>query len=251
MSTAIITNGAAMSGTSFTASSTPGFNGDGSGLTNLSSTSITLSNPNYAVITNGSSKLATEQFLATSRGGFGINPTTLNGAVVVSGGVIGNLPYTNANTATTLVERDASGNFSANNVTVTQLTESPNANGQFSIQSAYVSTANATATTLFSLATSSGGTHGTSYYIVAEITLGNNTNGTDTGSYQFQFKAKNLNGTVTVSSIVNQISILDASLTTTSVSVSVSTTNVLVQVTGVAATTIPWCGKFDIVQVNF
>ena len=240
-----------MIGTSFTATEVPGFIGDGSALTNVPSSSIILNNPNYAVITDGTNNLTTEQFLAPVRGGFGLNPTTLSGSVVVTAGVIGSVPVSNINTASSIVQRDASGNFSAGNVTVTTLTETPNPNGLYTLRSAYVATVNTTATPLFTLATTSGGTNGTAYLINAFISLGNVTTGLDTGTFTFQFKAKNIGGTLTLSNIVNQISILDTGLILATVSVATATTNVLIQVTGIAATTIQWCGKFDITQVNF
>lgn len=328
--------------TKFVASGTPGFSGDGSGLTNLPASGITLSNPNFAVITNGSSQLTTEQFLSTVRGGTGVNssaftgvakvaagvwtasqvtssdiasatilgsniasaaitgtniasaaitgsnianstitnanivPATITGASIASAtitstnigvagvsnanlatlstaGLVSNsaTTATNANTASAIVARDASGNFIASNVTVTQLVESPNANGQFTIQSAFVTTANATPTTLLSLATVSAGTHGTSYLITVDISLGDVTGGVNTGSYQFQFKVKNIGGTLTISSLINDITILDGGLTATTVTVTSSSANVLVQVTGIAATSINWIGSFKITQVNF
>src|SRR5436305_1809381 len=106
MSTASINTGANVTAPTYTATSVPGFTGDGSGLTNVPSGSIVLNNPNFAVITNASSHLTTEQFLAPVRGGFGINPTTLSGAVTVTAGVIGNTAFTNLNTANALVQRD-------------------------------------------------------------------------------------------------------------------------------------------------
>ena len=251
MSTNSINTGAAMTAPSYTSTSTPGFTGNGSGLTGLSSTAITLSSPNAAVITNASSQLSTEAQLATTRGGWGINPTTLSGAVVVTAGTIGNQAYGSTNTASTLVLRDGSGNFSAGNVTVTSLISSPNANAQSSTQTAYVSTANATATTLFTLVTASGGTHGTTYFVQGNISLGDVTGGVNTGTYQFQFKVKNIGGTLTLSSIINQITILDGGLTATLISLASSTPNVNVQVTGIASTTINWSGMFFVTQVNF
>jgi len=251
MSSANIVANAPISATSFTSSAVPGFIGDGSGLIDISSTSITLNNANYPVITNSSKNLTTEQYLATSRGGFGINPTTLSGAITVTSGVIGNTTYTNTNTASTIVQRDASGNFIAGNVTVTQLISNPATNGQVSIQSAYVSTTNATATTLFTLGTVSGGPHGSSYLLECEISLADTSGGVNSASYYFIFKVKNIGGTLTLSSIINQVLIYDGTLNTTAVSLSSSSANALVQVTGIASTTINWCGLFKIIQVNF
>jgi hypothetical protein len=362
MSTARIYGGAPYNAPSYTATSTPGFTGDGSGLTNVSATNVTLNNPNYAVITDGSSQLTTEQFLSNVRGGTGadssafsgvakvntgtwsaslitnsdITPATITGASIASATITGSniasgtvtgtnigantitnsnitaatitgasiasatvtgsniasatvtgsniasatitgtniasntIPdsslqtistagkvsnsattATNLNTASAIVARDASGNFSAGNVTTTQLTQLPNANAQSSIQSAFVATSNATATTLFTLATVSAGTHGTTYLINCNVSLGDVTGGVNTGTYQFQFKVKNIGGTLTLSSIISNTTILDGTLTNTAVSVSSSSANALVQVTGIAATTINWSGNFTITQVNF
>jgi hypothetical protein len=251
MSTSSINTGAAVTGPSFTATLTPGFTGDGSSITGIVGNAITLGSANAAVITGATNHLTTEAQLATTRGGWGINPTTLSGAVVVSAGSITTVAFGSTNTASTLVQRDSSGNFSANNITATELISSPNANGQSTIQTSFISTANATATTLFTLVTASAGTHGTTYFVMADISLGDVTGGSNTGSYQFQFKVKNIGGVITLSSIINQITILDGGLTSTSVSLASTTPNVNVQVIGIAATTINWSGMFFVTQVNF
>ncbi len=343
MSTAKIYGGAPYNAPSYTATSTPGFVGDGSGLTNLPASQITLNNPDYAVITNGSSQLTTEQYLSTVRGGTGVNSSaftgvakvnagtwsasavtgsdiasatitgsniaaatiagsnisaaTITGSNIASGTVTGTniaaTTITDANIATnaaiadtklatistagkvansattaatsnapnTIVLRDGTGStnvatlfatlVTAPNVTSSFLVQTPNANAQTTIQSAYVQTTNATATTLFSLATISAGAHGTTYLISCNISLGDVTGGSNTGTYQFQFKVKNLGGTLTLSSIISNTTILDGTLTGTGISVTSSSANALVQVTGIAATTIAWSGTFTITQVNF
>lgn len=333
MSTAIIYGGASYNAPSYTATLSPGFYGDGSGLTNITASQIILDNPNYAVITNASSELTTEQYLSTVRGGTSVDSSSFTGVAKVNSGVwsasevtgsdiatetitgsniasatvtgsniatetitgtniasatvtgsnIANTTITDANiatnagivdtklatissvgkvantattatsanTANAIVSRDSDGNFTASAITTTQITQLPNADAQTTIQSSYVSTTNATPTTLFTLATVSAGSHGTTYLVTCNVSLGDVTGGTNTGTYQFQFKVKNIGGTLTLSTIINNISILDGTLTNTAVSITNSSENALVQVTGIAATTINWSGSYTITQVNF
>ena len=62
---------------------------------------------------------------------------------------------------------------------------------------------------------------------------------------------KNIGGTVTVSSLVGAISILDGALTATVVDTSVSGANVLLRVTGIALTTINWIGRVQVLAQDF
>lgn len=282
MATITLLTGGTCSSTRFISSQVPGFTGDASGLTNIPPSGITLNNPNYAVITNGSSQLTTEQFLLPVRGGTGTDSSGATGvakvaagtwsystivnadvsasaaivdtklATIATAGKVSNSATTasSANTANAVVSRDASGNFSSGNVTTTQLTQVANANSQSSIISAYVSTANATPTTLLSLPTVSGAPHGTTYLVRADISVGDVTGGVSTGTFDFRFKVKNIGGTLTLSAMSNLISILDAGFAP-SVSVSSSGANALVQVTGIAATVVNWAGFFYVTQVNF
>jgi trimeric autotransporter adhesin len=241
------------------------FSGNGASLTSLTGANVNMSNPNQVVITNGSSALTSEAQLATTRGGFGVNPTSglstttsPGNAIVVSGGSLFTVPYGTSNTANTLVQRDASGNIDISTVVQT------NGNGTFTLSSGYIQTTNATATTLFTLATSSTttvGSRGTVYQVRAEISVGQVTGtGGDVNSavYSFYVKASNVDDgtgskTRTVSSILSLESTTDSGigLPATPLSTSFSTDNLLLQVTGVAATTYNWFGNFRITSVTY
>lgn len=144
------------------------------------------------------------------------------------------------------------GNVTASNVTASQIIQVPNAAGQVSTRSAYVSTSSNTPTTIISIATTPGGNNGISYFITSDISLGESTTGGgNTGSYQFQFKAKNLGGTLTISSIMDTTAILDGLLTGTSVSATASSQNILIQVIGLNSIIMHWLGYFVITQVSF
>jgi len=114
-----------------------------------------------------------------------------------------------------------------------------------------ITTTSSTPTILFAIPTSSGGASGTTYTIKSLISLGDATGGANTGSYSFLFKAKNILGTVSVSDFVNVISILDGTLTDTSVSASVSGSNIRINVEGLTSTTINWIGKIEIISQEF
>lgn len=268
----ISTNGYSTSGTANTFALRDGsgnltanaFSGNGASLTNLTGSNVSLSSPNQVVITDGSDALTSEAQLATTRGGFGVNPTSglsstssTGSAIVVSGGSLFTVPYGTSNTANTLVQRDASGNIDISTIVQT------NSNGTFTLYSGYVQTTNATATTLFTLATSSSttvGSRGTVYLITAEVSVGQVTGtGGDANSavYTFYLKASNVyNGTTnvyTVSPILSLSSTVDSgiTLTATPFSTSYATANLLIQVTGVASTTYNWFGSFRVSSVIY
>lgn len=147
---------------------------------------------------------------------------------------------TSNSTPLSIVSRDVNGDFTSRNITVTKLIQSPNANAQSSISSAYVSTADSNTTTLFTLATASNGVHGTTYLIVADIVLGDVSGGINSGFYKFKFRVKNTGGNVTVSPILHNITDLDDNLSLTNVNINTSSNNVLVDVTGLPARDIYW-----------
>ncbi len=276
MSTVSVVTGGAHSATSYT--------GSGAGLTNIPVSALAGSTPNNVVITNGSGGLTTASTLSTTLGGTGQNFSGVTGPSIVtitSGAAAATLAYSASATASTIVQRDGSANIvgaggTFSSVTTPSiatssgnLTLSPNsgttslgtgtlafapsavAGGAVTMTSANVQTTNATATTLYSFTSASGGTHGTSYYFQCAITLADTTGGVNTGSYSFNFKAKNIGGTVTISGLASTESVLDSGLSTTSVSVTASSANIQIQVTGIASTTINWCGQFRISAQNF
>lgn len=313
-STAEINTSAAVTAPSFTATSTPGFTGNGSGLTGINPGNISLPDDNYVVITSATGSLTTEQYLSPSRGGTGVDSSAFNGVAVINDGSWSAEQYlspvnggtgvnssafngvakvnagvwsassivdadisptanisdtklaiiatpgqvansattaTSSNVANAIVARDSNGNIVVNDITASEVIVTSGAIGQSSIQSGSFTTSNANVSNIFSLITSSGGIHGTNYLIYCNISLGNSTEGQDTGIYQFVVKAKNVGGTVTVSSPINIVSILDNTLSGTTVSTVIVATTVHIQITGLAATAIQWFGQFTVVQVNF
>lgn len=266
----------------FIATSTPGFIGDGSALTNLSINQFSFNNSNCPIITDDSGKITTEKYLSASRGGIGIDSSVLSGIAKIDNGnwsaaqINNNDIAANANisddkiaiistvgkvlnSATTanndnipnaIVCRDTNGDFSTRNITVTKLIQKPDNNAQTSILSAYVSTSNATTTTLLAFDTYTNSTNGSCYLFDCNIIF-SEANGNSNGFYKFHFKAKNVAGNITVSSISYQIHEIDDELEPTWINISANMNNILVQVTGKASTEIHWSGTFTVTQVNF
>jgi hypothetical protein len=236
------------------------------------------------VVNNGSGVMTSEAQLAVSRGGTGQNFSAigvgLNVVTVTSGVFAASTVATTAATASTIVLRDGSGNIAVNGLTLTTLTVgtittasgdltiNPVGDVQFGTNALLfapttvvggsalqthvnVQTTNATPTTLYTLATTSGGASGTTYHVRFEVALASVTGGSDTGTVSAQFKVKNIGGTVTVSTLVGAISILDGALTATAVDTSVSGANVLLRVTGIALTTINWIGRVQVLAQDF
>lgn len=320
------------------------FVGDGSALTGITRSSLGNGTPDYVVINSGTGSMSEEQFLATTRGGFGLSTAAFTGVGKVAAGVwsastivnadvsaaaaiarsklasgtadhvlindgsgvmsseavlnvsrggtgqdfsgVGAGPfvvtassgvlaasvgYGSATAANTIIQRDASQNFVANQATLAtiastaNLTLSPSggfvdfgtstargtpttiAGGQSTIVTVNVSTANATATTLYTLATATA----TSYAVSVILSLADTTGAANAGSYTFSYRSKNLAGTVTNSSVLSQSKSVDGTLSGTSVSLTTSGTNSLLQVTGLAATTIKWCAQIIVAQQAF
>src|SRR5882762_3823602 len=63
------------------------FIGIGSGLTGITRSGLSTGTANYVVINNGSGVMSEEQFLATSRGGFGLSTAAFTGVGKVAAGV--------------------------------------------------------------------------------------------------------------------------------------------------------------------
>jgi len=231
---------------------------------------------NHVVINTAGGALSSEAQLSTARGGLGADfSATGAGPFIVtasSGAFTATLQYGTASVANTIVQRDGSGNVALGAVTATSvqtptitstgnITLTPTtgvvlfgtsvinqvptgiAGSAINSYSASVQTTNATATTLFGLAT----TTGNSYYAFVNISAANTTSTTDTASYQYHVKFKNIGGTLTAS-LFNLITAADTSLTSATVTAVVSGTTLNFTVTGIAATTIKWCGSFDIVS---
>jgi hypothetical protein len=120
--------------------------------------------------------------------------------------------------------------------------------GTFSAGTFTVQTVGAITATLASIPTVSGPA-GTGYSVSANVALGSAP--TDSGMFIIHCRGKNVGGVVTTQPmIMNGIS-LDIGINTATVSVIPSGANILVQVQGVAAKTINWCGRIEIVSQTF
>ena len=135
-----------------------------------------------------------------------------------------------------LVIGSATGNINMSGKTLTNvggIVTNPNYTQIFGS----VTTANASSTQLISIPT----TTGTSYLLQTTITASNTTSTTDSATFIISIKAtNNLAGSLSITSPFNTITSVDASLSTCTVAYAVSGINILINVTGVAATTIKW-----------
>jgi hypothetical protein len=250
--------GGTIDGTTITASVQ--FVGNGSGLTNLPAGSITLGSPNVPVITNGSSQLTTEATLAAVRGGTGSNSSAATGIAHVTAGAwtysgiasadlaIGfsvtnaQTTATSANTASTIVARDGSGNFAAGAVTTTSLVQNASnvsPTGVATTRVANVQTTNATPTAILSITT----TNNSVYAAIVTLALFDTTDASNnTGVISYLLKAAtNGSGTVTIATLANYTTILDANVSTVSATATTSgANNLTLNVVGVVAKNINW-----------
>lgn len=267
--------GSNMTAPTFNALTTPGgFIGDG--------TKITLNNPTYVVITNSSNQLTTSQYLPPTMGGFGLNPTSATGVIASNGTSLVYVPYSNLATAGTLTLRDGSGGITATTITASTQITTPtltastqittpiltisnyistpsivlpiNSMSNIYLLGSYMQTTNANTVilaTINTVSTATVGQKGTTYLITCEISLGDSTAELNTGSYVFSFKAKNINGTTTVSQPLNTESMLDGALIGTLFTITTSGTNILINVIGLSGVTINWSGCYRIIATVF
>lgn len=259
-------------------------NADVSAVAAIARSKLASGTASHVIINDGSGVLSSEAQLAVSRGGTGQDFSAVTGpvvATVTSGVFAATLTYATANTNNALVQRDGSGNVNASTGTFTSvvtptvstssgnLTISPNtgitsfgtgsiqfvpatiAGGRFLITTANIQTTNATTTTLTALSTPSSGTNGTNYHVRAFISLGDATGASATATYLFSFKVKNIGGTLTATNLVNRESIVDNALNATAVSVTTGINVTNIRVTGIAATNINWCGRFQLTSQDF
>jgi trimeric autotransporter adhesin len=253
--------GGALTATAITAST--GFIGDGSQLTNLPT--VTLGAANAVVITNGSSQLTTETTLSPVRGGTGGNSSAATGIPHVTAGTwsysgitssdlaVGftvtnaQTTATSANTASAIVARDGSGNFSAGAITSTSLVQTATTvtpNGTTTARSANVQTTNSTATAIVSLTT----TNSSVFAMRVIIACINTTDAApNTGMISYLVKAAtSAGGAVTISGLANYSAILDTNVSAvTSTVTSSGSNNLTVNVTGIAAKTIDWLARVE------
>lgn len=245
------------------------FTGSGAGLTNIPASSISsLGASNAAVITSGGGALTTEAHLANVRGGTGTDSSGSTGIPHVSSGTwtysgiasadlaVGfsvtnaQTTATSSNTASTIVSRDASGNFAAGNVTTTKLTQNATTvspNGSWVHQVANVQTTNNSATSILSLTTVNSSVLVVRVLLSAtdESDVSNNT-----GALSYIVKGTtNGSGSLTISSLAGLLSILDSNVSNISSTVTSSgANNLTINVVGVSSKTIDWFIEADVIS---
>lgn len=185
-----------------------------------------------------------------------------------------NLTYGTSAVANSLVQRDGTGVVALTSISVTtisapgDITFSPvggdilfettithwsaSADADSYRQVATVNTADAVATTLLGIATTSG-TAGRAYTLRALITCGS-TSTSETASFSFLLKFKNILTTLTQSGLQQLSSAIDNALGVpqpVSVSVAVASQTLNIQVTGKGTQAIKWSGVFDIASQAF
>ncbi len=251
----------------FTASSSPGFDGDGSTVTNLSplNVNMTAGTVGYVVYSNGTSGLATEQRLSTTRGGLGVDVSTLTGALISTAGVITAQTVASANTAGAIVARDGSGQSSFSTLVAPTLTQTqgsgsvsswPSVAKSQTVGSAVASavdllgavqTTNATATSLVSYTLP-----GTNCVATVKVTVAASTAAAANSlSETYTYRLANVGGVVSgVASKLNNVRSVTAGLAAATTALTTSAGGVItLQVTGIAATTISWACTFDVVSI--
>lgn len=193
---------------------------------------------------------------------------------IVSGTFSATVIYATAATNNAIVQRDGSGGAtvtslasptitSAANITLTPssgnvilgtavLQQNPTgiSGSTTFVATASVATTNATPTTIYSLATTAG-TNGVTVGIRGDISCGIAAAAGGTGYYSFLVKGKNTAGTMSSSSIAQLISINDSPLIAAAISTTVAGATINIQVTGVAATNINWCGRFIVTSQTY
>jgi len=193
---------------------------------------------------------------------------------IVSGVFSATVTYSSAATPNAVVQRDGSGNTAVNSLATPTITSTANitltpATGNVILGTAVlqqnptgisgsstfsatasVATTNATATTIYSLATTAG-TNGCVVGIRGLISCGVAAASGATAYYAFLVKGKNTAGTMTASAIAQSTAIVDSPLSATAISATVTGATINIQVTGVASTNINWCGRFLVTSQTY
>lgn len=261
MTTIDLDVGGSLTATTITASVQ--FNGSGAGLTSIPLSSLATLPANNVVITNGSGVLTSTATVSPLLGGTGQNFSGIGAGpfipTISSGVFSATLTYAQTAVANALVQMGAAGAITVGTVntsaiattgslTVTssgggnlnlgtvplRLTPATIAGGTVTMVSGNVQSTNATPTTVITFATASD----TNYTFTVSASWGRATG--LTGSQTYMFKVKNVGGTLTVSSITDNAQIRDTGMGATTTSPTSSGTNVLIQVTGIAAVNINW-----------
>lgn len=250
----------------------------------ISRSKIASGTSNNVIINDTNGVLSSEPQLAVSRGGLGQNFSGVGAGSYIltnSNGTFScNTTYTPNPTVNTIMARDSGGNTSVVNLTASSvitsnittssgdLTLTPVGNnvslgvkalrqtattvtgGASGTYTANVQTTTATATSLFSYTTASG-PKGTNYHAMVQISLGDNTGGSDAAIISYNIRAKNLLGTLTAGTLIQKMISNDAGLSGIDVTVTANSQSLVFNVLGIASKTLNWCGTFRIVEQQF
>lgn len=199
---------------------------------------------NHVIINNSSGVLSSEAQLSTSRGGTGIDASIITGPSVlaVNNGAVSSISYSTSAGANSLVQRDGSGNITANQVALSGIS------GNFTHGNSvtFVGTAQtigATTATILTIPTTVATTYSLSIMLAAnDVGL--------TGSVMISYlnKVKNNAGVLTISSPVNMTSLVDAGLETATSSVVASGSTIQIRVVGITGKTLNWSGRMILVS---
>lgn len=130
-----------------------------------------------------------------------------------------------------------------------QTSTNSGANGGYSSSGNYSATTIGAVTADLCTIASTSGAAGTSYTIVANLTLGSAP--TDGGMVNIFCRAKNILGTVTVQPPMMSAVSLDSGINTADVTVISVGANIIVRVVGVGGKTIRWFGKVELITQEF
>ena len=248
---------------------------DVNAIAGIARTKLASGTNNHVVINNGTGVMTSEAQVATSRGGTGQDFSTVGtGPFIItntSGVMSSTLQYATSTIANTLIQRDNSGNAtvaaitasqtntetlsSAGNLTIAttggniyvgtnNIIQSPaTAGGLSGIYTTNIQTTNATPTALFTFATVSNCSYAVDVFVgLCSLATGS------TGHFKFSFKVKNVANVLTVSTSLQKASALDSAIVTADVDQVSSGLNFVINVIGVAATTIKWIGTYNLLS---
>lgn len=206
----------------------------------------------HVVINDGSGQMSSEAQLSASRGGTGLNLSAVAGPAVlaVNSGVTSALAYSQLATVNSIVQRDSSGDIRVNGIssagnlvisaplTLGDFGHLSGLGGNVMSYASSVQTVGAVTSTLLQIATTANFTYSLRVLIAAK-----DVGATDSLLISYMVKVKNISNVLSISSLLNNLSTKDASLTAATSTVIASGTNIQIRVTGIAAKTINWSAE--------